>query len=83
MTEIMERIARLVIPLDAADLARKAGNPIAVNMVMLGAATAIALPFTHDEIESVIRDTVSRDVTSNLQAFHCGFQAVKEKVAEH
>jgi len=52
-------------------------------MVMLGAATAIALPFTPTEIESVIRENVSRDVTSNLKAFHCGFQAVKEKVAEH
>lgn len=80
MREIMAKIARNVILLDAADLARKAGNPIAVNMVMLGAATAIALPFTTDDIKDTIKDTVSRDVTSNLKAFDYGYQAVKEKL---
>ena len=83
MVEIMKKIAREVILLDAADLARKAGNPIAVNMVMLGAATAIALPFTPDTMKDTIKDAVSRDVISNLQAFDYGFQAVKEKVTEH
>ena len=82
MAEIMKKIAREVISLDAADLACKAGNPIAVNMVMLGAATAIALPFTPDAMRDIIKDTVARDVTSNLMAFDYGFQAVKEKVAE-
>lgn len=82
MAKIMAKIAKEVIILDASDLARKAGNPIAVNMVMLGAATAISLPFTPDTVKDAIKETVSRDIASNLKAFNFGFQAVKEKVAE-
>lgn len=44
--------------------------------------TNIDLPFTPDAMRDIIKDTVARDVTSNLMAFDYGFQAVKEKVAE-
>ena len=44
---------------------------------------AIALPFTPDAMKDIIKDTVSRDVTSNLRAFDYGFQVVKKKVAEY
>jgi indolepyruvate ferredoxin oxidoreductase beta subunit len=83
MARIMKRIAREVISFNAAALASKAGNPIAVNMVMLGAATAIGLPFLPDAMKDTIIDAIPRDVTSNLQAFDYGFQTVMEKITEH
>jgi indolepyruvate ferredoxin oxidoreductase beta subunit len=83
MEMMMKKLAREVISFNALDLASKAGNPIAVNMVMLGAATAINLPFTPDTIKDTIKAVISRDIPGNLQAFDYGFQVVKEKVARH
>lgn len=83
MARIMQKIAREVISFNAVELASKAGNPIAVNMVMLGAATAIGLPFSPDDMKDTIKDAISRDVTSNLQAFDYGLQTVMEKITEH
>ncbi|MGM0787536.1 MAG: indolepyruvate oxidoreductase subunit beta [Thermodesulfobacteriota bacterium] len=73
---IASRCARL-ITLDAAALAREAGNVLAVNMVLLGALTAAdLLPVSPQSIETAIREvTRSAFVDTNLKAFELGRQA--------
>jgi Pyruvate/2-oxoacid:ferredoxin oxidoreductase gamma subunit len=64
--------ARLI---DAAALAKEAGNPRAVNMVMVGAASN-SLPLTQDSLEEAISSLFARKgeavVASNLKAFRSG-----------
>ena len=63
---------------DAAALAKKAGNHRAVNMVIVGAASAF-LPLSEEALESAIRSLFSRKgekiVQMNLEAFSLGRDA--------
>ncbi|MFP4193692.1 MAG: indolepyruvate oxidoreductase subunit beta [bacterium] len=70
------KCARL-ITLDAAALARQAGNVLAANMVLLGALTAAdLLPLTPESIEDSIREITKQSfVEPNLKAFELGRQA--------
>jgi len=80
MAAAIKKIARRILQLDAGDLAQKAGNSAAVNMVMLGAAIATGLPFTVGDTENLIKDTIPRDSAGNLRAFHYGFSEAKERI---
>ncbi|MFP4452801.1 MAG: indolepyruvate oxidoreductase subunit beta [Desulfobacterales bacterium] len=70
------KCARL-IALDAAALAREAGNVLAANMVLLGAlASADLLPLAPESLEEAIREiTRQHFVDTNLKAFELGRQA--------
>lgn len=67
--------ARLI---DAAALAKEAGNPRAVNMVMVGAASN-SLPLARETLEAAISSIFARKgetvVESNLKAFRSGRMA--------
>jgi indolepyruvate ferredoxin oxidoreductase beta subunit len=64
-----------VIPLDGVALAREAGNPRTVNLVVLGALAA-RLPWEQRLWEEVIRRVVpARFLDVNLKAFHLGLSA--------
>ncbi len=74
-TLIREKTSRL-IALDASDLAKQAGNVLAVNMVLLGAmAQTGIIPIEAEPIRETIR-TKTREafVDTNLKAFDLGFQ---------
>lgn len=67
--------SKKVISLDATSLAEEAGNPIAMNVVMLGAiCRSDVFPLPKDDILEVIKKrspSYSRDI--NLKAFDKGF----------
>ena len=69
--------ARRLISLDAAALARDAGNVLSVNMVLLGALIASGtVPITAETIVETIRTkTKAAFVQTNLKAFELGMQA--------
>lgn len=70
------KCARL-ITLDAAALAREAGNVLSVNMVLLGALTAAdMLPLSPESVEEAIRETTRQQfLETNLKAFDLGRKA--------
>jgi indolepyruvate ferredoxin oxidoreductase, beta subunit len=74
-----EQVGALVA-FDAGDLARQAGSPLAVNMVLLGALAATDyLPIPTADILAVVRtQTKEKFLASNLQAFEFGAAAVRD-----
>lgn len=80
---IMEKIRlftdRLVV-VDALELARKAGNAITRNVVLLGALAATqVLPLEADTIKESIKELVRPAyLQMNLKAFDLGYEAVKK-----
>jgi len=75
---IRAKTARL-IAFDAVALAEKAGNVMAVNMVLLGALIRTAiLPLTEESVKTAIRTrTKEAFVDVNLKAFDLGFDAAR------
>ncbi|MEA5036703.1 hypothetical protein SDC9_17444 [bioreactor metagenome] len=65
-----------VILVDAADIAARAGNPLAANIVLLGAASHI-LPLAAESLsEAVRRNVPPKTVQINEKAFDLGKEAV-------
>ena len=73
---IRGRVKNLVA-FDAVELAREAGNVMAVNMVLLGAMIqAGILPLTADHVREAVRTRTKKAfVEMNLKAFALGFSA--------
>jgi len=75
--EMFRRLAQHVgglLAFDAGELARQAGSPLAVNMVLMGAlAVTDLLPFSAEAILTVVRTrTKEKFLASNLKAFDLG-----------
>ena len=68
-----------LIAFNAAALAKEAGNPLSVNMVLLGALTqAGVLPLSVDEVKEAMRTKTKKAfLDSNLMAFDLGFAAAE------
>lgn len=66
--------------MDAGDLARRAGSPKTVNVVMVGAASHL-LPIFPGRLEETIREAFAakgeETVEMNLRAFRLGREAVE------
>jgi indolepyruvate ferredoxin oxidoreductase beta subunit len=75
---IRAKTARL-IAFNAAALAKEAGNPLSVNMVLLGSLTQTGvLPLSVDEVrEAMGTKTKKAFLDSNLKAFDLGFAAAE------
>lgn len=75
---IRDKTKRL-IAFDAVNLAQKAGNVMALNMVLLGALIQTQqLPITTNQIEEVIRAKTKADfIDINIKAFRLGFEAAQ------
>jgi indolepyruvate ferredoxin oxidoreductase, beta subunit len=73
----LEQRVRKLIKLDANALARKAGNIVTLNIVMLGAlARHGGLPMTGEQMKQAIREnTKSKFLETNLKAFELGYAA--------
>lgn len=69
-----------LLAFDASALARQAGSPLAVNIVLLGAlATTDTLPVSAADLKQVIREkTNPRFVDANLTAFDLGAAAARD-----
>lgn len=81
--EIKKRLRTLCLELftlDAVDLAQKAGDPLVMNTVMVGAlAGADLTPFKAPLLEKEIAK-IRRLKEINLKAFNLGFDAIKKKM---
>jgi len=77
-TLIRGKTAKL-IAFNAAALAKEAGNPLSVNMVLLGALTQTGvLPLSVDEVKEAMRTKTKKAfLDSNLKAFDLGFAAAE------
>jgi indolepyruvate ferredoxin oxidoreductase beta subunit len=78
--EIKKRLLAVtpdVITVDAVELAEKAGNRQATNVVMLGTLFASGkMPISLELIKEVIKERVpARSVEANMKAFDMGYQA--------
>jgi indolepyruvate ferredoxin oxidoreductase, beta subunit len=73
-----------LIAIDAVDLARQAGNELAVNMVLLGALIQTGkLPVKPETVKEAIRSkTKQAFVEVNLKAFDLGFSAAQRERRE-
>jgi indolepyruvate ferredoxin oxidoreductase beta subunit len=82
INEILDVIrgkVRLLISLDGDELAVRAGNPLSLNMVMLGALVGSkAIPLEEDVLkETISRSTKQAFLESNLKAFDFGLDAAR------
>jgi len=80
LMELLRQVSGRLVIFDATLLAEKAGDPIATNMVMLGALTESGvLPFEEKEVLATLKESVpARFLELNTKAFHLGAQAFKE-----
>ena len=76
---IRKKTAKL-IALNAAELAKEAGNVLSVNMVLLGALIQTGiLPLTVENVkEAMQRKTKQQFLDSNLKAFELGYSAAEK-----
>ncbi len=77
LQELIRRKTAKLIAFNAADLAKEAGNVLAVNMVLLGALIQTGvLPLTAENVkEAMKRKTKQQFLESNLKAFELGYSA--------
>jgi len=82
IVKAMEKLgASKVVAFDATEMAEKLGNPIIMNMVMLGALAGTGiLPFDAEVIRETMKERIPGALLEiNLRAFDAGFDAVREK----
>lgn len=77
---IIRRKTKKLIAIDAVELAKEAGNVLAVNMVLLGALIQTGiLPVTIDNVKEAIKTRIKAAfVEINLKAFDLGFQSAQK-----
>ncbi len=77
---LLRRVAGKLIVLDATSLAEEAGDPIAANVVMLGALAASGvLPYDESEVVEVLKTSIPpRFIELNLRSFQSGAKALRE-----
>jgi len=80
LLRLIRKVSGKVVVFDATGLAEKAGDPIATNMVMLGAlAAANILPFSEDRITATMKASIpARFLELNTKAFKLGTEAFKK-----
>jgi indolepyruvate ferredoxin oxidoreductase beta subunit len=76
---LMRNKVKKVIAFDGMELAEKAQNPLALNMVMLGAFVGLGeVPVTLDVMKKVVTEGTKKEfLESNLKALELGYEAVK------
>ena len=80
LQELIQRKTAKLIAFNAAELAKEAGNVLAVNMVLLGALVQTGiLPLSIDNVkEAMKRKTKPQFLESNLKAFALGVAAAEK-----
>ncbi len=80
VNELLENMKGLnVIPIEATELARKAGDSITTNIVMLGALVKLPIfPIEKEKIKEAIKQSINpRYHELNFKAFEMGYEAVE------
>jgi len=80
LIRLLKGVSSKVVVFDATSLAEKAGDPIATNVVMLGAlAASDVLPFGEKEITAMMKESIpARFLELNTKAFRLGNEAFRE-----
>lgn len=78
--QLLEDKVDKVVAFDAMELALSAGNPLGVNMVMLGALMAVGDINLPEEYlrEAIAKKTKAAFVESNLQCFEAGLETARQ-----
>ena len=81
---LIQSKTKKVFALDGNALAAEAGNPLSLNMVMLGALTGSgSIPIGAEEIKATISTSTKKAfLESNLKAFDLGFESTKMMASE-
>lgn len=68
------------IPIEATELAKEAGNPLTLNVVLLGAVTALkGFPINEEDMVKMIKGSVPpKALEANMNAFELGAKEVKD-----
>lgn len=84
MLSLLKSSAKKVVAFDAMAEAKAAGNPLGVNMVMLGALLgAEDISISENSIREVIRTkTKAAFVDTNMKCFDMGLQAAKKALGD-
>lgn len=84
MMDLLKRITDEVVIFDATVLAEEAGDPIATNVVMLGAlAESGVLPFPEETITRTLQDSLHpRFLELNMKAYELGREAFKKNYSK-
>ena len=77
--ELMKAKLKRVVAFDGLELAEKANNPLALNMVMLGAFIGLnEIPISLEVMKKVVSERTKKQfLDSNLLALEFGYQAIK------
>jgi indolepyruvate ferredoxin oxidoreductase beta subunit len=77
LLRLIKKVSGKTVVFDATQLAEKAGDPIATNMVMLGAlAASNVLPFSEAKITATMKASIpARFLELNTKAFKLGAEA--------
>ena len=80
LLKLLGRVSSRVAVFDATKLAEEAGDPIATNIVMLGAlAAAGVLPFDEEAITATMKESIPpRFLELNIRAFKLGAEAFRK-----
>lgn len=78
--DLLKAKAKKVVAFDALAEAKSAGNPLGVNMVMLGALVAEGdIPLSEESLRKAIETRTKKAfVEANMKCFELGIQAAKE-----
>ncbi|MCE5253231.1 MAG: indolepyruvate oxidoreductase subunit beta [Actinomycetia bacterium] len=78
----VRKVTKQIIPLDATQIAKEAGNALAANTAMLGALFGSGrLPIKVETMKELIKSRVPpKAVEANLKAFDMGYAAVAESL---
>lgn len=78
----VDRTARKFLPIDAPDMAKKAGVPMSSNVVMVGALAGTGLTkLDRRHFEKAVEMNIQRKVAENLDAFTRGYEAASQKTS--
>lgn len=80
---LLRKVTERLVAFDATSLAEEAGDPIATNVVMLGALTESGeLPFGEETMLSTLQNSLRpRFLELNMRAFDLGREAYREVVS--
>jgi indolepyruvate ferredoxin oxidoreductase beta subunit len=81
LLSLLGKVTKKVITFDATGLAEEAGDPIATNIVMLGALVESGmLPFSDDLMMNTLKESIRpRFLELNLRAYDLGRKAYREQ----
>jgi len=81
--DTLRKKTRKVIAFDGLAVAKSAGNPLGVNMVMLGALVAAGdIPLTEESLREAIKTRTKKAfVDANMKCFDLGMRAAQEAAA--